>query len=601
MSEQRASKLRKLDGFRRRLPHLSANALNAILTAFDRDPDAVPDVHSRMYIRYARDEVNNPCTPFGALHRSVNVHAAVGGYLDINIAHPLALLWSALTASTEFRAFVTRRLEAAPSTPERPWNIILYSDEVTPGNPLSTSNERKLQVIYFSFAEFGANALSHEEAWFTLMAERSVKIKQVSAGMSRAFSAIINSFFDNQGTNMRTGGAALPMLGGSARIFAQLGVVVQDGGAHKLTWHSRGDGALRLCILCQNLFTEKSKVCDEDGTNLLRCNVIRHEDLALATGAQVRTTARYIEKQAATVRSKAELSHYEKALGMTHHPHALLLNRSLDEYVDPCEVFVHDWMHGLFVDGVYNVTVYLLLEAFIDNGTKNVYDMVRDYIASWTWPNGLRKNAKQLAGIFSRGKKDNHRNAARIKCQASELLSIAGPLALFVQRVLLKSGACTNACMAFLALSDVVGFVRSANRGAVTPNDLADAVRNFLARFVAVWGFEWLTPKFLTLRAVLPPRGQGARLGKLLGGARSRMTCIDASITCHCDVIVRARGGWESLEERYAVQASAVAGAELEDCRLSFWWQKCNCLLDCPGVSSSSPPPRALRSPPRPT
>ena len=516
MAEPREAKLRKLDSFRRRLPHLSASALSQLLQELVRDPAAAPELYTRTAIRQARDTVNNDPTPFGPIHRSVNLHAVGGGYSKINVVHPLALLWNALTRSPEFSEFVRRRFDAVPSTPERPWSIILYSDEVTPGNPLSTSNERKLQVIYFSFAEFGANALSHEEAWFTIMAERSVHIKQVCAGMSQAFSVIIGLFFDDGGTNMRTGGAELPLHGGNARIFAKLGVVVQDGGAHKLTWHSRGDGALRLCLLCQNLFTEKSKVCDEDGTHLLRCNVMRYEDLAPATGDQVRRTARFLEANAA-VKSKPELTHLEMALGMTHHPHGLLLNRALDEYVDPCEVFVHDWMHGLFVDGVYNVTVYLLLEECIDNGRKNIYDMVGEYIASWNWPGriGHKSSSGQLAAIFSSKRKDKHREAAHIKCQASELLSVSGVLALFVQRVLLKSNFCNDACMAFLALSDVVDFVRSANRGTVTSDVLAAAVRKFLARFTAVWGVEWLTPKFSALRAFLAPRDQVMGPGEL--------------------------------------------------------------------------------------
>ncbi|CAK0843742.1 unnamed protein product [Prorocentrum cordatum] len=509
MAEPREAKLRKLDAFRRRLPHLSASALSQLLTELVRDAAIVPELYARTAIRQARDVVNNEPTPFGPIHRSVNVHAVGGGCSKINVVHPLALLWKALTLSQEFSEFVRRRFDAAPSTPERPWSVILNSDEVTPGNPLSTSNERKLQVIYFSFAEFGANALSHEEAWFTIMAERSVHIKKVCAGMSQAFSAIIGSLFDGSGTNMRTGGAELPLHGGNARIFAKLGAVVQDGGAHKLTWHSRGDGALRLCLLCHHLFTDKSKVCDEDGTHLLRCNVMRHEDLALATGDQVRRAARFLEANAA-VRSKPELTHLEMALGMTHHPHALLLNRALDEYVDPCEAFVQDWMHGLFVDGVYNVTVYLLLEECITNGRKDIYAMVGGCIASWYFPGriGHKSSSRHFADIFSSDKKDKHRNAAHIKCQASELLSISGVLALFVQRVLLKSNTCNDACVAFLALSDVVDFVRSANRGTVTSDVLAGAVRTFLARFTSVWGFEWLTPKFSALRAFLAPRGQ---------------------------------------------------------------------------------------------
>ena len=60
-------------------------------------------------------------------------------------------------------------------------------------------------------------------------------------------------------------------------VFAELGVVLQDGGVHKAVWHSRNGS--KLCMLCKNLFTTKSEICDSDGTALLACGVCKLEDL----------------------------------------------------------------------------------------------------------------------------------------------------------------------------------------------------------------------------------------------------------------------------------------------------------------------------------
>ena len=259
---QRDAKLRKLDLFRRKLPHMSAQALSSVLAAVEAD--GVPEIHARSAFREARDVVNDSWSPFGQMQLKRPVHAMPGGPATINLAHPFALLYHALTSSSEFNDFFRSRIAAVPPSLERPWQLILYSDEVTPGNPLSTSNERKLQAVYFSFVEFGANALSKEESWFTVMAERSTHIKKIYAGMSQAFGLIIKMFFDDAGANVQTGGVELPLGDRNVRLFAKLGVVVQDGGAHKMTWHARGDGALKLCLLCQNLFTEESRLCDED-------------------------------------------------------------------------------------------------------------------------------------------------------------------------------------------------------------------------------------------------------------------------------------------------------------------------------------------------
>jgi hypothetical protein len=172
------------------------------------------------------------------------------------------------------------------------------------------------------------------------------------------------------------------------KLFVVMGAFLQDGGAHKTTWHCRGDGASKLCMLCKNLFTEASKVCDEDGTHLLRCNVIKKADLVKATSRDLRASARYIASQEGTM-NPDEFTELQQALGITHHQHALLLDRSLDDIVDPSEAYLHDWMHGLFVDGVLGITVYLLFEEFIDNGQRDVYQEFASFIQLWSWPGRL--------------------------------------------------------------------------------------------------------------------------------------------------------------------------------------------------------------------
>ena len=124
--------------------------------------------------------------------------------------------------------------------------------------------------------------------------------------------------------------------------------MIQDGGAHKSTWHSRGDAATKLCLLCKNVFTEKSRVCDEDGEHLLRCKLLKARDLEPATSREVRRVARYIASKAGTL-SQPRFVELQQALGVTHRPHSLLLDRSLDKTLDPGRVYMHDPMHCLFV------------------------------------------------------------------------------------------------------------------------------------------------------------------------------------------------------------------------------------------------------------
>ena len=83
----------------------------------------------------------------------------------------------------------------------------------------------------------------------------------------------------------------------------------------------------------------------------------------------MRRSARYLESQVGTM-SLADFTELQQALGSTHRQHSLLLDKSLDEIVDPSDAYLHDWQHGLFVDGVVAITVYLLFEEFIQSGKR---------------------------------------------------------------------------------------------------------------------------------------------------------------------------------------------------------------------------------------
>ena len=324
-----APKARKLNAFRRRLPHCSASALGAILNAVKDTGLPGGDV-GRRALRQARDDQCSESIHGCTLIENIIVKKANGQELSIPICNPLAFLLLAVRDCEQFSLFLLAKLQEHPSTPEAPWNLLLYSDEVTPGNPLAAINNRKFHAVYWSFMELGFNALSNEEGWFTILVEYSKVVNQASAGLSQVFGKLVKVFFDEAGHNFQTSGVLLEFPSCSIRLWARVGGVVQDGGAHKAIWHSRGDGASMCCMRCLNLCTVASQVCDEDGTGLLVCNVIKASELVPSTSANVRNRARYLEAQSITVTGQ-DFVELQQAIGMTHHPMSILLDRSLDD------------------------------------------------------------------------------------------------------------------------------------------------------------------------------------------------------------------------------------------------------------------------------
>ncbi len=170
-----------------------------------------------------------------------------------------------------------KQIAKAPCTIEQPWNIILYPDEVSPGNAHAPLNNRKFQAVYWSFLELGPAALSHGEYWLVMMAESSSNIQECAGGMSQVFVVLIKLFFEPNGFNAAPSASGILLNSLGVRLFVVMGVVLQDGGAHKSVWHSC-DGS-KMCMLRKNLFTIKSELTDADGTELLSCGVTKLADL----------------------------------------------------------------------------------------------------------------------------------------------------------------------------------------------------------------------------------------------------------------------------------------------------------------------------------
>ena len=119
----------------------------------------------------------------------------VEGQVPLRMVHPFAFMWKAFATCCSFALLMNTCLARTPCTPETPWSLVFYSDEVTPGDALVHDNRRKLQVVYFSFLEFGPSVLAREDSWFTIAAKRSSEVCKISGGMSAVFAAALLLFF----------------------------------------------------------------------------------------------------------------------------------------------------------------------------------------------------------------------------------------------------------------------------------------------------------------------------------------------------------------------------------------------------------------------
>ena len=154
---ERPTKLQRRADLRGQLPYISRSALSALLQIASEQE--LPTA-SRAEVRGARDAIKSLPTPYGTVHQTIEVQSVQGDPIKLEIQHPSAMLHHACATSDSLCNMIKR--DRKPTLQE-PWHLIIYADEIMPGNQLAYKSERKLWGFYWSVLEWGSSALSKED------------------------------------------------------------------------------------------------------------------------------------------------------------------------------------------------------------------------------------------------------------------------------------------------------------------------------------------------------------------------------------------------------------------------------------------------------
>ncbi len=257
----RCAKLRRLNDLRAGLPFMSQSALAAFLAAA-RDQD-LPDVKYTRDVREARDLAATQDTPYGKLIETMALVLFTSQIITIDITNPHAFLYVAASCAM-FSAMLLRTYELDPCSAMKPWLLILYADEATPGNAMKMDNKRIMQCIYWSIINFGAAALAKEDFWFVGSVVASKTVHKVSGGMSQVIAGLLKVMFSNNRHNMETAGINVVLHNGTTiRIFVKLGSVLCDESALHQIWLCKGAAGTKPCLECRFIVNPAWIAADE--------------------------------------------------------------------------------------------------------------------------------------------------------------------------------------------------------------------------------------------------------------------------------------------------------------------------------------------------
>ena len=229
--------------------YVSQSALSAILAEVKAMEEALPTNVGRKALKRARQEQCDISTPVGDMFVTVKLEPrdSKGVAIDLKVLNPVAWLYHISTLDG-FGEFFEKEVMAAVPSASAPWEIAVYSDEVTPGNQLKSENRRRFHAFYFSFKNLKQRGLTDERTWFTLGCIRSHLVEKVQDGLSGVMASILRAFYAEP-HDLRRGVLFRLHSGRRVMFFAKATLLVADESAlKKYAGHQRCLWHRAMCV-----------------------------------------------------------------------------------------------------------------------------------------------------------------------------------------------------------------------------------------------------------------------------------------------------------------------------------------------------------------
>ena len=484
------SKRRALTDLRYHLPYVSQSALAAILQY--AQVHALPAVSGPRELRNVRDAASvGITTPYGPLIQDHRFEHTDGeSFTMVEMINPFAMLYYIASTSQFFCDCLEYMLQLhGPCTPETPIEIILYSDEVTPGNQLAHRNARKVQTIYFTFEDFG-EFLGFEELWITCSVVACTEVSKIDGGWSFIVGVMVSKFFSasDPGKNMSQGGISLKLHNGKRiHLFVTFGHQLSDELAASIqVYNSKGAQGLKCCKWCANVFNNRFP-----RPSVLRGPwVITHEEhniskFVLHTPATIDRVIAELTDGHANLGPDA-FKDLQTTLGFSYHPKGVLFDPWLRPMLNPADHSLPDLMHVLYVNGMVNNHLGILFYEL--RKTTFTYNSAYEFAKLWTWPHSI--GGQKHAGVEALSPPRAHTSleAVSFKASASETRSILPVLAYFARQTLKHSTGMTpeqrDMLTCLIHLYAIVHEFEASSRGMCDPDRLERHLETHMELFV---------------------------------------------------------------------------------------------------------------------
>jgi hypothetical protein len=348
------------------------------------DGDHTVDSFRKNLQHAAEDTAKNACTPYG--HILQKMHIGHKQLREWEFVHPFAYL-SQLTKCSAAFASLMRDAILTFST----LSVIIYVDEIHPGNPLHADVTRKLECIYWTFAEFPQHILQRAECWLIFGVIRSNIVHDMLGDISGLMRKVLNVFWPSNGASLLTGIVVSIGYETQQVLTATFGGFLGDEKGLKEIYDIKGAAGKRPCPECANVEqfgTEDDRSVRTVGPDIVPISEPLYEKLVLHTND---TWWELIDNLAASyaVTGKTAFEKMQTQLGVNYNPYGLWHDTHLRQSVlRPMQNYLRDPMHTCVSRGVVNSAIYLFL---VVSNTIIPLETYENFAKEFHVPSGLPK------------------------------------------------------------------------------------------------------------------------------------------------------------------------------------------------------------------
>ena len=319
----------------------------------------------------------------------------------------------------DFEGALQYLLLQCPPTLQRPWNLIVYWDEIVRGDPLRLDLLRKFEAVYMTIREFGPTLLKHERMWLPVAAVRTKMVDKVPGKWTEVLKVLLRRLL--VGINGVFFGWHVPAL--ATNLFFRLGNLLADGDGLRKGLAAMGASATLPCPNCWNVSNNGDvSIASASSDEIVDISCTDVTKLKAASYEHIWHRVDKLAELKPTV-SDAALKAKETKYGFRCRPTGFLRAMDLRKLIKPSEVITHDGTHVFYANGLIHRELGFLIKRIEKCRPAVKMEELQTYLTTgWDSPRAV-KHAKLMDSVFSTSRIKKFRN---MKGKKNQCICIGG-------------------------------------------------------------------------------------------------------------------------------------------------------------------------------